>query len=199
MRKKKLTPFYQRILVSSAQDNVFGCFLVGMGTSRAVLGVLVCIIMPVVLNSGCQYRMDSLYRSDIDTIYVKMFESKSFHRQVEFDLTRAFCEQLELHSPYKIIADQSKADTILYGTINEISEHVLSAQRDLDRPLENEMTMSVNVTWKDLRNGEQLLNKKRLLVSGDYLPLLASGRKSSIQQMANEMAVQIVEAMEKPW
>ena len=145
------------------------------------------------------YSSRSLYRTDVRTVAVEMFQSESFRREVEFELTRAVSEQLELHSPLKIVSDRRKADTVLYGTIKRIDERVLSRQRQLDRPLENEVIFLVRVTWKDLRSGELILDDRPIRVSGRYASLLGAGRASAARAAANEAAVRIVEAMESPW
>lgn len=151
------------------------------------------------IDPSTGYTSKSLYRCDIKTVCVEMFRSQSFRRGIEFELTRALVGQLELHSPYKVVSDRSKADTVLYGTINGVSERVLHQQRELDRPLENQMVLTVDVTWKDLRSGKMLLDNQRLAVTGDYVVLLGGGSRSAIRQASNEMAVRIVEAMETPW
>ena len=160
----------------------------------------------VFLLLGCQgvdpgkgYTTESLYRTDVQTVFVPMFESQSFRREIEYDLTRAICEQLEVHSPFKVVSDRGRADTILYGRISNVTEKVLTQQRDLDRPLENQIVLAVNVTWKDLRSGEIILNDKKFRISGDYSVLLGQGKDSSVKQAVNDLAVRVVESMEKPW
>ena len=164
------------------------------------------IVAVFAVLGGCQqvdptdgYSNQSLYRTNIDTVAVEMFQSQSFRREVEFELTRATCQQLELNSPYKIVSDRRKADTVLYGTIGYITERAQTQQRDLDRPLENEVVMMVKVTWKDLRSGELLLDDYPVKVRGDYVALLGAGRDSATKEALNLAAVRIVEAMEQPW
>jgi hypothetical protein len=128
-----------------------------------------------------------------------MFQSQSFRRGVEFELTRALAQRIELHTPYKVIADEERADTVIYGTIMNISETVLAQQRDVGRPLDNQVAVSVDVTWKDSRSGELLLDNKRIRVSSQYWVLWAAGQDSAAREAANEAALRIVEAMEQPW
>ena len=158
------------------------------------------------LMAGCEsgdstkgYSQESLYRTDIETVYIQMFESESFRREFEYELTRATSQQLELHSPYKVVSDPRKADSILHGRIKKISERTLTRQRELDRPLENEVVMLIEVTWKDLRSGQILLDNVPIKVSGDYAALLGAGRSSATRSALNQAAVRIVEAMERPW
>lgn len=148
---------------------------------------------------GCGYSTGNLYRTDIETVFVPIFESQSFRRQVEFEITGALTRQIELKTPYKVVSDRSQADTILYGRVLSVSETVLTQQRQLDRPLENQIVLKVNVTWKDLRNSELLVDNETFQVSGDYAVLLGAGSDSAVRKGANDLAVRIVEKMEKPW
>ena len=165
-------------------------------------------LLPALLLAGlgCQdvdpaqgYTSRQLYRTDVRTVYVEMFQSQDFRRGVEFEVTRALCEQLELHTPYRLAGDRRSADTVLYGTVNRVGESVVASQRELDRPLAKEVVLNVTFSWKDLRSGEYLLQDRRVRVSGDYAALLGAGRESAALEAANELAVRIVEAMEAPW
>jgi len=159
------------------------------------------ILIHLVFLTGCQqggYSTDSIYRTDIKTVFVPIFESRSFRRQVEFELTGALTRQIELHTPYKVVSDRSQADTILSGRINA-TEKVLTQEPGLDRPLENQVVLSVQVIWKDRRSGDLLIDNQEFRVSGDYAALLSAGPESAVRQAANELALRIVERMEKPW
>ncbi|MBN2376908.1 MAG: hypothetical protein JXD22_10930 [Sedimentisphaerales bacterium] len=145
------------------------------------------------------YTSSSLYRTDIKTVFVEMFESESFRRGIEFDLTPAIVSRLELHSPYKVVSDRRKADTVLYGSINRVIERRLAQQRELDRPLANEVILVVTANWQDLRSGEFIFQDRRLKVSGTYVPMLGSGRAGAEREAANELAQRIIEQMEQPW
>jgi len=153
----------------------------------------------LVFPLGCGYTTDTLYRTYIKTIFIPVFESQSFRRQVEFDLTGAVSRQIDLHTPYKVVSDLSRADSILQGGILSIGETVLAQQRELDRPLENQVILTVSVNWKDLRNGDLIIENQIFQVSGDYAALLSSSSSSATRQAVNELAGRIVEKMEKPW
>ncbi|MCK4628522.1 MAG: hypothetical protein KAT56_05930 [Sedimentisphaerales bacterium] len=148
---------------------------------------------------GCGYSTGNLYRTDVETVFIPIFESQSFRRQVEFEITGALARQIELNTPYKVVSNRSEADTILYGRILGIGETVLTQQRQLDRPLENKVVLKVNVIWKDLRNSELLVDNQTFQVSGDYAVLLGAGSGSAVRKGANDLAVRIVEKMEKTW
>ena len=171
------------------------------------IGCWALLFSMVVAGSGCEqvdpregYSSRSLYRTDIKSVYVQEFESESFRRGIEFELTRAIAQQLELHSPFKVISDRSKADSILYGSISRVSENILAQQRELDRPTTNEITIVTEVTWKDLRgSADLLLDGRKFHVSSHYSVMQGAGSDSAIQQAVNELAIRIVEAMEQNW
>lgn len=148
---------------------------------------------------GCGYSTGNLYRTDIETVFIPIFESQSFRRQVEFEITGALARQIELNTPYKVVSNRSEADTILYGRVLGVGETVLTQQRQLDRPLENKVVLKVNVIWKDLRNSELLVDNQTFQVSGDYAVLLGAGSGSAVRKGANDLAIRIVEKMEKIW
>ena len=165
-----------------------------------------CCVCFLALIFGCQetdpttgYTSRSLYRTDVKTVYVEMFESESFRRGIEFELTRALSQQLELHTPYKIVSDRRKADTVLYGSIDRVTEKGLIQQRQLDRPVANEVVLVAQVTWKDLRDGQLIIDAQKIKVASDYVTLQGAGRDSAAKEAANELALRIIETMQNPW
>ena len=145
------------------------------------------------------YTSADLHSGEIKTVHVKMFENQTFRRGIEFELTGALARQIELHTPYKVVANAGSADTVLSGSILGVGESVLTEQREIDRPLENQVVLLVEVTWKDLRSAELFLDRRLIKASGQYVVLLAAGRDSAAREAANEIAVRIVEQMESPW
>ena len=49
--------------------------------------------------TGCGYSADSLYRKNVRTVYVEMFHSKEFRRDIEFHLTEAVRKQIDRMTP----------------------------------------------------------------------------------------------------
>lgn len=156
--------------------------------------------------AGCEgvdphegYSMRSMHPEGIRTVCVQMFHNQTFRREMEYELTRALALQIELHTNYKVVSDSNQADTVMYGSILGAAEAGLTQQRDLDRPVENQTVILVEVTWKDLRKGRLILDSQMVQATGEYVSLLAAGRDSAAREAANEIAVQIVELMETDW
>src|SRR5262245_14633238 len=81
------------------------------------------------------YQWRSLYREDVKTVAVPIFKTKDYRRGVEFALSKALVNQLEMRTPYKVV-ERGKADTILEGEIVEIKVHTISQDSTASIPQE---------------------------------------------------------------
>ena len=79
------------------------CFLLGLLASLAGC-------------AGYQIGSESLYPCHIRTVYVPVFTSISFRRNLGEQLTEAVAKEIESKTPYKVVGDPS-ADSILTGRI----------------------------------------------------------------------------------
>lgn len=158
------------------------------------------------LGAGCQdvdptvgYSSQSLYRSDIRTVRVPIFQSRDFRRDLEFRLTEAIIKQIESATPYKVVDDRSRADTELTGEVHQVSQSVLANEYNTDLPQELHLVMSVSLAWKDLRSGELLVRRDRFQQSAEYLPLAGESFQQGSQIAIDRIAATIVEQLEADW
>ncbi|MBI9018949.1 MAG: hypothetical protein JEZ07_16985 [Phycisphaerae bacterium] len=158
------------------------------------------IILLAFIASGCGYSSKSLYRSDIQTVCLEMFGSNSFDREVEFELTAALGKKIELLTPYKVVADRSSADSIIYGKVKSVEGRILSQQRDLDRPIQEEVKVVVEVTWKALRGkAGVLIDGQDYSFHGDQNDMVGISRNGAISQAVDKLSDEIVVSMTKDW
>jgi hypothetical protein len=166
-----------------------------MSRKRSVLGMVWCLCV----LTGCQgYSNSWLHRQDVSTVYVEMFDTDSFRRGYEFTLTDAICKRLEAQTPYKIVSDRNVADTILSGTMS-VGVGTLSGNRWTGAPLEQETMISVNVTWKNLKTGQVLIDRKDVYGSASYSSQVGQSIDYSADRAINKVAQKVVELMEQPW
>lgn len=159
------------------------------------------LLLAAIVTAGCagsDYRWQSLYRQDVQTVAVPIFTSKSFERGVELQLTQAVIQQIELRTPYKVV-DQSRADTILEGEIVRVTQPLISRDRDSTLPQEQLFVITVNFTWKDLRTGEVLERQEAFEQTAPYYPTLGEGRTAGRLDAIDELAVAIVRELEADW
>lgn len=154
----------------------------------------------LLLASGCGqgYQNSWLYPHDVRTVYVEMFDTTSFRRGYEYDLTDAICKVIESRTPYKIVSDRSRADTVLSGNMG-IGISVLAGDPYTGRPLENESVVTVNVTWKNLKTGQLLVDNEVVYASSSFSRQMGQTEDYSIRRSVNEAAQKVVEQMQIPW
>ena len=79
----------------------------------------ICRLLLIASFVGCagyQVGNQTLFRSDVRTVHVPIFESNSFRRFLGEPLTGAVVKEIEQRTPYKV-TNSPTADTILQGRI----------------------------------------------------------------------------------
>lgn len=163
--------------------------------------LLVSLMLPV---GGCGYIVGGPYRQDIRTVHVPIFESSSFRRDVELQLTEAVHKEIQKQTHFRLVKGVD-ADTRLTGQIVRISKYPLS-ESALDDPRELQYTMAVQVSWKDLRSGREQNQSVPiapevvdLLSTADFAPEIGQSMATARQQAVERLARQIVQMMQFPW
>jgi hypothetical protein len=170
--------------------------------------VRVAIALAILAASGCagyQLGHQTLFRPDIRTIHVPIFESSSLRPQLGEALTEAVIKEIERRTPYKVVTGPN-ADSQLTGRILQDQKAVVVSHPFGDaRAVESEM--AVQIRWVD-RRGAVLMERNAIPlppmladVTQDsvFIPeagqSLATAQLSTIQQLARE----IVNQMELTW
>jgi hypothetical protein len=150
--------------------------------------------------AGCAgYSNTSLYPKDVATVYVEMFDNQSFRRGIEFELTDALAKRIEAQTPYKIVTNRDKADTVISGQIVQAKESVLTTERQIGRALEKNIELRAVVSWKNLRTGEFLIDNKTVNASASYSEWQSQSFAYGSTLAANSLAERIVELMRSGW
>ena len=161
------------------------------------LSMLVMFLMLCALG-GCGYSSKPPFNASVRTVCVPIFTNKTFRREWEFRLTEAIDKNIEYRTPYKI-APRKDADTILTGEITQIQENVLTTRFGTDLPRESELTVVVNFTWKDLRSGKILVERRSFNRSATEIPQIGE-RVTDAEQLAIErLATAIVDQLQSDW
>ena len=168
----------------------------------AVSSLLLAILM------GCatyQIGHPSLYRPDIRTVHVPVFESESLRRNLGERLTEAVIKEIEQRTPYKVVGS-TNADSVLTGRITREQKRVVTVNRNNDaRELETELM--VEVRWAN-RRGDMLMQRGGLplpqlefgVIQGAvFLPEAGQSRVTSEQEVIERLARDIVGQMEIGW
>ncbi|MHC4570743.1 MAG: LPS assembly lipoprotein LptE [Planctomycetota bacterium] len=145
------------------------------------------------------YSDESLFPEEVSSVYLEMFDSQSYRRGVEYELSDALAKRIEVETPYKIISSRDRADTVMSGKILSISESWLSTEREVGRALEKEVEVRAVVNWKNLKTGELLIDNQSVSASASYSEWQSQGFAYASTLAANNLARRIVELMEKEW
>lgn len=174
----------------------------------AKVGTTVLCLCVGALAAGCApYRLGAptLFPCAVRTVYVPVFNTDSFRRQLGERLTEAVVKEIEQRTPYKVVTN-AHADSVLSGKIVTDTKRLL-VEAPTDEPRETELNFQVQVSWID-RQGKQLQPSRNVPLPADLVQI---GQSSSVipefgqtiataQQTAiDRLAQQIVALMEAPW
>lgn len=167
--------------------------------------IRICIAALLVAAGGCAgYRVGNqqLFRGDIRTVYVPIFPSDSFRRNLGEWVTEAVIKEIEQRTPYKVVHTPN-ADSVLYGRIVTEGKRVFSEDRfDVPRNIQYEMV--VEVRWVD-RLGNAVMRSAVIPVdlslasSSHFIPEAGQSLTTAQQQVVRDLAQQIVGHMEVGW
>jgi hypothetical protein len=172
--------------------------------SRAVQGVLtgggrlswLCwlpfLILVVTGCAGYQLGTRTLYRTDLKTIHVPIFQTDSLRPDLAEWLTEAVIKEIEWRTPYKVV-HSPLADSILTGRVLRDSKRVVSENTN-DQPRNLVFNQSVYITWIDNRG--QILMQNAVRLGSDFVPEGGQSITSAEQIVIRRTAAQIVSQME---
>ena len=157
--------------------------------------------------SGCAgYHVGTagLFPSDIHTVFVPMFESDSFRRDLGEQLTEAVCKEIEAHGPMKVVGTPN-ADSVLTGRITTDTKHALFREPNNEaRDIETGMVIRVSFADRHgniLHDGQVPLPPEMIDINqtAHIIPEYGSSTISAQQQIIKRLAKQIVDLMQSPW
>jgi Lipopolysaccharide-assembly len=164
-----------------------------------------CTLLVLVGCAGWQLGQQSLYRRDIRTVYIPPVESTSFRRNLGERLTEALVKEVELKTPYKVIASDD-ADSILRCRLVTESKGIVT-ENSFDEPRDIDTNFFMQVTWED-RRGDLLGSGQRVSVApivvnvgqaANFVPEGGQSIATAHQEAIERLATQIVGMMEAPW
>ncbi len=174
--------------------------ITGLGVRGLVALAVLC---PVLATGGCGsstgYSNASLFPDDVESLYLEMFDNRSFRRGTEFTFSNALAKQIEVQTPYQIVSNRDRADSVMGGQLVSISESILTLERDLGRALEKEVVLTAVVNWKSLKTGRLMINNQTVTAAASYSEFQGQDFAYASAVAANKLAQKVVQLMENPW
>ncbi len=165
----------------------------------AVPGSVLAVLAATVLAGCGSYTNRSLFPQDIKSVYVEMFDNRTFRRGMEYTLSDALAKRIESDTPYKIVSDRDRADSIIDGQLVVITESILTLERETGQALEKEVVLAATVNWKNLKTGRMMMNNQAVTAAAGYSEFLHQDFTYASGLAANKLARKIVEVMQDNW
>lgn len=163
------------------------------------------ILTPLIAGCG-QWRIgqQSLYRQDIHTVYVPPVESNSFRRNLGERLTEALAKEIELKTPYKVVASPDADSTLRCRLVTETKSVLTETKFDDARDIDTNFFLQI--TWTD-RRGDLLAGQSvpappivvNVGESANFVPEGGQSLATAHQEAIKRLAEQIAGMMEMPW
>jgi hypothetical protein len=147
--------------------------------------------------SGCGYSLRPPGYPDVKTVYVPVFRTISFRRDIQL---MAVIKEIEERTRYKVVGTPEEADTILEGTIM-FSEKNLVVENPQNLPRELQAWVQASVRWIHNPPLEAELNAPPTIVGEtvNFIPEVGETAQAGFYKTCQNLATQIVDMMDVPW
>ncbi len=149
---------------------------------------------------GCGYSLRPPYNAYIHTVYVPVFKTNTFRRDLNLQLTELVIKEIEKRTPYKVVGTPEGADSTLDGEVT-FTDKNLMVENPNNLARQYAALLTVSVKWVDNRPG---------VVKKDILPTVFSEQTNGYPEIGEtalavftkvttKLARDIVNTMEEPW
>src|SRR3954465_7815411 len=149
--------------------------------------------------SGCGYSFRPPSYPDIRTVYVPVFRSISFRRDVNFMITELVQKAIEKRTKDRAVGTPGQAGPILEGTIN-FSEKNLIVENPFNLARELNAWVMASVRWIHNPPLESEANAPPVVVSEtvNFIPEVGETAYNAFYRSCQILATQIVDMMDTP-
>lgn len=150
--------------------------------------------------SGCGYSIRPPGYPDVRTVYVPVFRSMTFRRDINYMLTELVQKEIEKRTKYKVVGTPEEADTILEGTISFAEKNLVVENPD-NFPRELNAQVQVSVRWIHNPPLESEANAPPVIIAEamNFAPEIGETAMTGFYATCQTLATQIVDMMDAPW
>jgi hypothetical protein len=164
---------------------------------------VICLLGTVVFaaaTGGCGYSVRAPFDKSVKTVFVPVFKTQSFRRDVNLNLTEMIQKEIQNRTPYKVVGRPEGADTILEGTVNYVDKNIV-VENPFNLPRELNMTIAVSVKWVHNPPTEVEKGQAPTVVAEtvNFVPEVGETALTASYRVNQRLAAQIVDMMEQPW
>ncbi len=171
-----------------------------LGVGCVIGGLLALPIGSCASDPTQGYAAVSPFPTGVTTIAVEIFDNRTFHRDLEFELADALIKEIEARTPYKVTS-ADRANSILTGRIRNVERDQLSKSRLTGLSEEVIISVTIDFQWRDLRTDEPLLGRESFTGHGLFVPSRPTGEPIELGEFAvvQRLARDVVSEMRAQW
>ena len=168
--------------------------------SIPVKRLLISVLLTVLFCGCAGYRFAGDYNSlprEIQTISIPFFKNESFEANIEAYVTNSLINEFVRNKQFDIVP--KGGDATLTGVVRDFRTSPIAYTRE-DRAREYRAYVELEVTVTKNDTGEVVWRNPRLVYDQEYyvstdIAFTDADKKTAIQEIANELAKQIYEAV----
>jgi hypothetical protein len=167
---------------------------------RAAIRAALAASVSAALVGGCGYSVRAPYAMDVRTVYVPIFRSISFRRDVNTQLTELVIKEIGRRTPYTVVGTPEEADTVLDGTINFADKNI-QVENPFNLPRQLLAMINCSVRWTHNPPTSDDLDRPATVIQEqvNFVPEIGETSMTAFYRVNQAIAKQIVDMMEKPW
>ncbi len=156
--------------------------------------------LTAVMFLGCYSFSGQALPPHVKTVAIPIFgdESRSGIPLLRETLTRATAEKIQAQTPLIIEQNRAVANSVIEAVILSVTDAPSAVSSTNERATRNRLTISIQVTYRDLVKGKKLFQKT---LSGfeDYDVGSLQGRNTAIQAASNQLTDLLVNEVLSGW
>ena len=156
---------------------------------------IVAVLAAAACMGGCRgYSSTTLFRPDIRTVHIRVFDNRTFWHGYEVGLTRAVEDEIKLRTPL-ILGKAGSADSILSGELLALDLDTEVKSED-DVVLLSRVNATVRFQWVDRLTGADIVPPQ---VVHESVRVAWVTEEDAEDALFREVAQRVVEQMQAPW
>jgi Lipopolysaccharide-assembly len=137
--------------------------------------------------------------SEVKTVAV-FFKSNVFRRDLQLMLTEAVIKEINLRTPYRVVANPENADSLLTATITSDNKNlVVEAPTNFARELNGTIVVQANWTHNPPTDIEAKRIPTMISETINFVPEVGQTTLTAYNQVIQSIAKQLVDMMEERW
>lgn len=168
----------------------------GKGVYRRTFSGLTVLGSVVLCCLGCGYKAGFTMPENVKTIHVKVFDNKTFYRDLDFDMTQVVKREI-LSRTDLVVVREADADVVLSCAVNRVEKSILREDAN-DIPEEVEIRLTISAHAED-RAGKTLFRIVELSRSVNYVIVLGEDERFARSRALREVAEELVYRLAEGW